>query len=360
MLCPISVLVPTKNEERNLSGCLKAIAGWADEIVVVDSQSTDRTLEIAQAHGATNVQFEYKGGWPKKRQWALDNHAWKNDWILLLDADEILSAEVKDEITSVIQENCYDGYWIPFQIYFLGRMLHYGDSTLWKLSLFRRGKGRYELRLQDQDASMADMEVHEHVVVEGKVGRLRCPVRHENFNSLAQYISKHNEYSNWEAKLIFEGGNGEIKPSFFGNQAQRRRFLKQKIISFPGAPVAYFALRYVIQLGFLDGVPGLIYSVFKAIQMFHTKAKLCEMRLDAGKSCKKRDVFNGSGYSKIHVTPSTSSSVDLPPMCYSKRTTASNAVDFFSQIAVEFDAKYQYHKNFKERYKVWTRNNCKI
>jgi glycosyltransferase involved in cell wall biosynthesis len=286
VLCPISVLIPTKNEERNLGRCLAAIAGWADQIVVVDSQSTDSTLEIAADHGATVVQFHYEGGWPKKRQWALDNFAWKNDWILLLDADEILSTEVKDEIITAIRADSHDGYWIRFQIYFLARMLRYGDTSLWKLSLFRRGMGHYEMRLKDQAVSMADMEVHEHVVVEGKVGRLQWPVRHENFNSLSQYILKHNEYSNWEAKVMFEGGSGEIKPSLFGNQAQRRRFLKQKIISFPGSPVAYFASKYVIHLGFLDGLQGFIYAMFKAIQLFHTKAKLCEMRLDAKKPCK--------------------------------------------------------------------------
>jgi glycosyltransferase involved in cell wall biosynthesis len=283
-LCPISVLVPTKNEARNLGRCLEAIAGWADEIVIVDSRSEDATLEIAAAYDATVLQFDYKGGWPKKRQWALDTFSWRNDWILLLDADEILLPDIKAEIAQAIQDPQYDGYWIKFQIYFLGRMLRFGGSHLWKLSLFRKGKGHYELRLKDQDRSMCDMEVHEHVVVEGKTHRLRHPVRHENLNSLDQYITKHNEYSNWEARLLIEGASGEIEPSLFGNQAQRRRYLKQSILSLPGSPVAYFVLKYVFQLGWLDGTPGFIYAVFKAIQLFHTKAKLYEMKLKGGKA----------------------------------------------------------------------------
>lgn len=276
--CPLSVLIPTKNEERNLDRCLDAIAGWADEIVVVDSQSIDATLAIATRYGATSIQFHYEGGWPKKRQWALDTFNWRNDWILLLDADEILLPETKEEIAKAIHDRRYDGYWLKFQVYFLGRMLRYGGACLWKLSLFRKGKGHYEMRFRDHDQSMCDMEVHEHVVVHGETGWLREPVRHENLNSLDQYIAKHNEYSNWEAKMLFEGGHGEIEPSLFGNQAQRRRFLKHKIIFVPGAPLAYFVLRYVIQLGCFDGAQGFIHSVFKAIQLFHTKAKLYEMK----------------------------------------------------------------------------------
>lgn len=277
--CPISVLIPTRNEERNLDRCLHAIADWADEIVVVDSQSTDATLPIAARYGATVVQFHYEGGWPKKRQWALDTFPWRNDWILLLDADEILLPEIKAEIDRAIRDHGFDGYWLNFRVYFLGQLLRYGGTCLWKLSLFRKGTGHYEMRIQDQDRSMGDMEVHEHVVVNGRIGWLKEPIRHENLNSLFNYIAKHNEYSNWEAKMLFEGGNGEITPSLFGNQAQRRRFLKQYIISFPGTPLAYFFLRYVLQLGLLDGRPGLIYALFKAVQLFHTKAKLYEMNL---------------------------------------------------------------------------------
>ena len=276
--CPLSVLIPTRNEERNLERCLAPIADWADEIVVVDSQSTDSTLEIASRYGATALQFKYEGGWPKKRQWALETFSWKNDWILLLDADEILLPEIKTEISEATKDSSYDGYWLKFQVFFLGRMLRHGGTSLWKLSLFRTGKGRYEMRFRDQDQSMCDMEVHEHVVVDGRTGRLKQPVRHENLNSLDNYISKHNEYSNWEAKMLFEGGNGEIPPSLFGNQAQRRRFLKHNVISVPGTPLAYFLLLYVIQLGFLDGKEGCIYSIFKAIQLFHTKSKLFEMK----------------------------------------------------------------------------------
>jgi hypothetical protein len=153
---------------------------------------------------------------------------------------------------------------------------------LWKLCLFRRGRGRSELRLADQDSSMADIEVHEHVLVDGPVGRLRAAVRHENVSSLDRYIAKHNEYSNWEAAVLLEGLDGGVRPTMFGNQAQRRRWLKRAFTGVPGSPLALFLLKYVFQLGFLDGRPGFIYCWLQAVQLFHTKAKMLERRRSTG------------------------------------------------------------------------------
>jgi glycosyltransferase involved in cell wall biosynthesis len=281
---PVSVLIPVRNEERNLGRCLAALAGWADEIVVVDSHSTDGTAAQAQAAGAMVLQFNYAGGWPKKRQWALDTHPWQNEWILLLDADEILTESVKAEIALAIRDQRYAGYWLRFQIVFLGRMLRHGDTALWKLYLFRRGKGRFEKRLERQDASMADIEIHEHVAVEGAVGRLKNPVRHENWNSLDRYITKHNEYSNWEAHVFLHGTDGELRPSLWGNQAQRRRWLKRKAMMLPGTPLWRFFYVYIFRLGFLDGRSGLTYALFKFVQTFHVKAKIMELRGQAAEA----------------------------------------------------------------------------
>jgi glycosyltransferase involved in cell wall biosynthesis len=168
---PVTVIIPVRNEARSLPRCLDALHD-VDEVYVVDSQSTDSTVEIARTHGAKVVQFHYPGGWPKKRQWALDNLALADDWILLLDADEVLTPELALEIRDAIQDPAIDGYYIALRIYFLSRVLRHGDARFWKLSLFRRGKGRYECRLKDQDPSMADMEVHEHVRVDGPTAQL--------------------------------------------------------------------------------------------------------------------------------------------------------------------------------------------
>lgn len=275
---PVSAIIAVRNEAKNLPRCLQALAD-VGEVYVIDSQSTDDTVEIGRSHGAQVVQFHYQGGWPKKRQWAMNTLPIAHDWILLLDADEVLSAELAEEIRAAIQNPAIDGYSILLRTWFLGRVLRYGDVALWKLSLFRRGKGRYECRLKEQDASMADMEVHEHVVVEGAASKLRNPLIHHNVESLSRYIQKHNEYSNWESRVLLQcGEDKELPPSLFGTQAQRRRWFKRKLFAVPGSPVLLFLYRYVLRFGFLDGVPGLIYCGFQAVQMFHTKAKIYELK----------------------------------------------------------------------------------
>ena len=277
---PVSVIIPVRNEAKNLPRCLQALKE-VGEVLVIDSQSTDETVEIARSYGALIVQFHYQGGWPKKRQWAMNTLPLAHDWVLLLDADEVLTPELWQEIYSAIQNPAIDGYSILLRTWFLGRVLRHGDVALWKLSLFRRGKGRFECRLKDQDASMADMEIHEHVVVEGAAGKLRNPLLHHNVESLSRYIQKHDEYSNWESCVLLERSDDddkELPPSLFGSQAQRRRWLKRKLFAVPGSPVLLFLYRYLLRFGFLDGVPGLIYCGFQAVQMFHTKAKIYELK----------------------------------------------------------------------------------
>ena len=276
-LTPVSVLIPAKNEARNLARCLAPLRGWADEIVVADSFSTDEGAAIAESYGAKVVQFTYLGGWPKKRQAILDSFPFRNEWILLLDADEILLDPIQREIGEAIRAKNFDGYWLRFQIHFLGRQLRFGDTQLWKLSLFRKGRGRYEKRLESQDLSMSDVEVHEHVVATGKIGRLNNPVRHDNWNSLDRYIHKHNEYSNWEARVCRERCVGELRPALWGSQAQRRRWLKRTLLWVPGSPLLLFIYKYAVRLGVLDGVPGLLYCCFQAIQVFHVKSKVYEL-----------------------------------------------------------------------------------
>lgn len=276
---PVSVIIPVRNEAHNLPRCLASLRG-ASEVFVVDSQSQDATVEIARSFGAKVVQFYYHGGWPKKRQWALDTLAVSNDWVLLLDADEALTPELASEIRQAIQNPQVDGFYISLQMHFLGRRLRHCGAEFRKLSLFRRGKGRFECRLQDQDTSMGDMEVHEHVIVEGETANLRNPLAHFNVESLSRYIRKHDEYSNWEAQAWLQKSDDhhEIPPSLFGSQAQRRRWLKLTFFSWPGSSFLFFIYRYVFRFGFLDGVPGLLYCGFQGIQFFHTKAKLYELR----------------------------------------------------------------------------------
>ncbi len=281
---PVSVIVAARNEERNLPRCLEALKN-VGEVYVIDSGSIDDTPEIARSYGAKVVQFHYRGGWPKKRQWAMENLPLAFDWIFLVDADEALTPELEGEIRRAIGNPTVNGYYVSLRMYFLGRVLRHGDANFWKLALFRKGKGRYECRLRDQDLSMADMEVHEHVVVDGPTSRLTNPLIHHNVESLSRYIQKHDEYSNWESHMLLRGeqNSSELLPALFGNQAQRRRWLKKKLYVVPGSPVLLFLYRYFLRGGWIDGIPGLIYCVFQAVQMFHTKAKIYELKSKASR-----------------------------------------------------------------------------
>jgi glycosyltransferase involved in cell wall biosynthesis len=275
---PVSVIVPVRNESHNLLRCLESLRTMG-EVYVIDSNSSDSTVEVAHAHGAKVVQFHYQGGWPKKRQWAMDTLPLAHDWVLLVDADEALTSELELEIRQAVLNPKIDGYYIALRMFFLGRALRHSGASFYKLSLFRRGKGQFECRLKEQDTSMCDMEVHEHVIVEGNTGRLQNPLLHHNVESLSRYVQKHDEYSNWEAQVWMQGeaGMSELPPALFGSQAQRRRWLRKKLFTLPGSPVLFFFYKYILCLGFLDGIPGLIYCMFQGIQFFHIKAKIYEL-----------------------------------------------------------------------------------
>jgi glycosyltransferase involved in cell wall biosynthesis len=279
-LLPISVIVAARNEARNLPACLNSLRE-AGEVYVIDSNSSDETAEIARQHGAKLVQFHYHGGWPKKRQWALDTLPLAYEWVFLVDADEALTPALAGEIRRAIQNPDADGFYVPLQMIFLERTLRHGDANFFKLSLFRHAKGRFECRLRDQDMSMCDMEVHEHVIVDGPTAKLRNSLLHRNVESLSRYIEKHNEYSNWDARVWLQGQKQDqpldIEPSLFGTQAERRRWLRKRFFSLPGSPVLFFLYKYVFRLGFLDGAPGLIYCGLQGIQFFHIKAKIHEL-----------------------------------------------------------------------------------
>jgi len=280
---PVSVLVPIRNEAENLPRCLSSVQ-WADEIFVVDSRSTDGSIEIAQRHGAKVVQFEFNGVWPKKKNWALENLPFKTEWVLILDADEVLPAGAGEEIANAIANaGAIAGYWICRRFFFLGRWLRHAYYPNWNLRLFRHSLGRYE-KLTSAETKSGDNEVHEHVVVQSesktRVTKLHHALLHHNVESLSHYILKHDKYSNWDARLWFEGEANarDLAPSLFGSQAQRRRWLRKMFFSVSGSPVLFFLYKYILCLGFLDGIPGLIYCGLQGVQFFHIKAKIYELK----------------------------------------------------------------------------------
>jgi len=274
---PVSVLVPIKNEAENLPRCLCSVS-WADEIFVVDSQSTDGSAEIAQRHGAKVVQFEFNGTWPKKKNWALEHLPFKNNWVFILDADEVLPAEAETEFARAIA-NAGEivGYWINRRFLFLGRWLRHSYYPNWNLRLFPHSLGRYE-RLTGADTKSGDNEVHEHVVVQGPTARLKCEIDHYAFPSVEVFIEKHNRYSNWEAHVAADEFLGKSSGEFSHAPVERRRRLKLLSQRLPFRPLLRFLYIYIWQKGFLDGRDGYYFARLHAVYEFLSVAKTYELR----------------------------------------------------------------------------------
>ncbi|HEY2138997.1 MAG TPA: glycosyltransferase family 2 protein [Chthoniobacterales bacterium] len=273
---PVSVIVPIKNEAANLPRCLECVR-WADEIFVVDSQSTDGSIEIAQQFGAQVVQFEFNGTWPKKKNWALENLPFRNEWIFILDADEVLPPEAEQEFGRVILEaGEIAGYWINRRFRFMGKWLRHSYYPNWNLRLFRHSLGRYE-KLTEADTRSGDNEVHEHVIVRGPTGRLHCEMDHYAFPTVEVFVEKHNRYSNWEARVSAERRLAGSAARISSGEVGRRRKLKLLSQRMPFRPLLRFLYIYVWQKGFLDGREGYYFARLHALYEFLSVAKTAEL-----------------------------------------------------------------------------------
>ena len=285
---PVSVLIPAKNEESNLPACLESVAR-ADEVFVVDSQSIDRSIEISTNYGANVVQFYFNGRWPKKKNWSLDNLPFRNEWVLIVDCDERITPELWDEIATVIQDPNYNGYYLNRRVFFLGQWIRYGGKYPdWNLRLFKHKSGRYENLNTEDIPNTGDNEVHEHVILNGKVGYLKNDMLHIDFRDIYHWLERHNRYSNWEARVYYNilTGNdesGTIGAHLFGDAVQRKRFLKKIWVKLPFKPLLRFILFYFIRLGFLDGKAGYIYGRLLSQYEYQIGVKLYELRRFGGK-----------------------------------------------------------------------------
>ncbi len=284
---PVSVLIPAKNEEANLPACLTSVA-LADEIWMVDSHSVDRSVAIAEEYGANVVQFDFNGQWPKKKNWALENLPFRNPWVLIVDCDERITPELWAEITTAIQNPDYAGYYLNRRVFFLGAWIrHGGRYPDWNLRLFRHVQGRYENLQTSLTPNTGDNEVHEHVILQGKVGYLKEDMLHEDFRNIFHWLERHNRYSNWEARvydnlLSGQDEQGTIGSNLLGDAVQRKRFLKRIWVYLPLKPLLRFFLIYVFQLGFLDGRAGFIYACLMSQYEYNISVKLYELRRFSG------------------------------------------------------------------------------
>jgi len=269
----ISILILTLNEEVNLPICLESVK-WSDDIVVLDSFSSDRTAEIAKAFGARVIQRKFDN-WASHQNWALENISFKHNWVYYSDADEVVTPDLRDEMLSVtgnINES-HIAYRLRYKNYFCGRWIrHCGIYPVWVLRLFRYDKVRWE-RL-----------VNPVAIVNGKEGHLENHFHHYSFNKgLNAWFDKHNKYSWQEAeeslKSLTEPNINWSDIFSFSNPAGRRKALKELSFRLPFRPLLRFIYMYFLRLGFLDGWAGFHYCCLLSIYEYMIVLKMEEIRI---------------------------------------------------------------------------------
>ena len=196
---PVTVVIPVKDEARNLTRCLPLLRRFA-QVWVVDSHSRDGTREIVESAGRRYVAFTWDGAFPKKRNWVLLNFEIPTDWVLFLDADEFVTDAFSEEVAARTKDPEIAGYWCQYDNHFLGRRLRFGLPQR-KLALFRAGAGLYE-KIPENAWSSLDMEVHEHPQITGKVGRITSRIVHDDDRGIGKFVDRHIAYARWEAKRV--------------------------------------------------------------------------------------------------------------------------------------------------------------
>jgi len=273
---PVTAVVLTFNEEKNLPACLDSIAAWVENLYVVDSGSTDRTVEIARAAGAVVIEHAFEN-YGAQRNWAIDNLPIASPWTLHIDADERITIELRDSITAALARNPVDvdGFLVSRRTMFMGRWIrHGGHYPAWHLRVMRTGSGRCEDRLYDQ-----------HFYVRGAVQKLQGDLIDTLTPDVATFTARHVRWATLEAAEhdTPPDATGRIRGRLgTDNAIEQRRWLRDWYARWPlfVRPAAYFFYRYVVRLGFLDGRAGLVFHVLQGLWFrFLVDALILERRL---------------------------------------------------------------------------------
>lgn len=276
---PVTVLLPVLNEEDNLPEALASV-DWADQVIVVDSHSSDRTAEIAERAGAEVIQFDYPGHGPRKKSWALEHVRPRNEWMLLLDADERVTPRLRVEINAAVASDRFAGYCLDRDVVFMGRSLRCFRPN-WNLRLFKHRLAQIEdLGLNDLPGT-GDNEIHEHVQIRGRVGFLKHPLLHNDFRDLSAWLDRHNKYATWEAHLYqrFRREPVGVGPLAFLrlDPFRRKRVLRRIWVRLPLRPLLRFVTWYGARRGFRDGWQGFVFCALMGYYELIIGAKMHEL-----------------------------------------------------------------------------------
>lgn len=257
----VAVIILTLDEHDNLPHALRSVAGWAREVMVLDSYSSDDTVEIARGFGCFVAQRRFTN-YSEQRNFALEQLPVTASWILFLDADEWLTEDLKREIAAMCaRDPAENGWYIKRRVMWMGRWIRRGYYPTWILRLFRRGHGRCEARA-----------VNEHLIVDGKTGELSHDFVHEDHRGIRDWIAKHNRYAHLEAielmKRLRRERQEEISDRFWGSQGERKRWLRNRVWNrLPPLlrPFMYFGYRFFLTGAFIEGRAAFIYHFMQAL-----------------------------------------------------------------------------------------------
>lgn len=272
-----TVIILTFNEEKNIKDCLESLNNLNADIYIVDSGSTDQTIEICKAY-TSNIYHHQFDNYGAQRNWALQNLPLGTEWIINMDADHRLTPELATELQLAINDprnEEVNGFMVSRKTYFLGKWIKYGGHyPTYHANIFRKGCGTCEDKMYDQ-----------HFKVTGKTRILKNDTIDVITDSLNSFIDRHNKWAGLEADFQMRQSIGlykdGIKPKAFGNRIEQRRYIKSIYEKFPlfVRPLIYFLIRYFFRLGFLDGRRGLIFHFLQGFWFrFLVDAKIYELK----------------------------------------------------------------------------------
>jgi glycosyltransferase involved in cell wall biosynthesis len=280
---PISVLVLTKNEEAGLAATLAGLREF-DQVVVVDSDSTDRTKSIAKAFGAEVVNFTWNGEYPKKKQWALESAGARHSWVLLLDADETPSLQLVAELRKILPEldaRKYGAYEIPLEYRFAGKFLKHGHRVI-KRPLLDPTRSKHPVIDDLAAPGIREVEGHYQPVVDGPIGRLTGRLLHDDQDPVSSWFERHNRYSDWEAYLFLQR---DLRNDIASKRSRNGRVFDKV----PFKPAAFFIYSYLARGGFLDGKAGFDYAIALSMYYWQIGVKVRELRANLQATSNDRD-----------------------------------------------------------------------
>jgi len=271
-LLPITVLILTKNEAQAIEACIKSLENF-NQIIVIDSGSSDNTRIIADSLGAQIVDFEWNGKYPKKKQWSLELADIKNDWVLFLDADENVSPELSSEILRVYKNETFMNYVafeIPILYSFMGKFLKHGHKVK-KISLVNRKYCHFPVVDDLHVTNMWEVEGHYQPMYQGCLGKLSSNLIHLDPDPLYDYFARHNRYSDWEAELALDT---KLSQLVLASRTRQGKIFNRLAFK----PIVFFVYSFFIRKGLLDGRAGFHYAVALSFYYWQISIKTRERR----------------------------------------------------------------------------------